>query len=180
MFAGFAYLIGFIVMVIVGLPIIYYGLPHYVRHRRYPSLTKTEHLILTLLTSLFGTIVCCGGWSLLSTNYWLSGGSDEFYRMPLKYPYEAITDQTPDFQCIGEWQSSCIFADVIAFGQTDKFLFGEKETRPRWFMIDYQNEAISYYSSQAELEQAAQELGIKQLPPFTPMMENIRHYWGWR
>ena len=172
--------IGF--LIVAGVLSIIPGLAAYLLARRKKARVKEIAAALAtvgaFLLMVFGCIVY---YEWCSSNFYCDGGFDDYYRIPLKYPYQISAYGDLDTGCLDIWQGdgSCILRGITHYAANDSVMVGRigsscPDCPEKWFSFSFDTQEYRYYDSEKVSIAACKALGFVREPELISIHE---HYY---
>lgn len=128
---------------------------------------------------------CCGYWMWCGNNFECSGGFGDYFRLPVKYPYQISSIDVLDEGCLDRWDEDN--SDVVC-GITDytlhfSIMVGKIEdpftsmgctSSEEWFSFNLDTGELTCYSSRRAFIDACKTLGFAGMP----RLKSVREHYG--
>jgi hypothetical protein len=166
---GLGYLI-VAVVVSVALGIVAHFLTPRMGEDRVPILIAVSVFLIMILG-------CCGYWGWCESNFNCSRGIGDYYRIPLKYPYQISAIDVLDEGCLDIWgeSNSTIVCGITDYTVRFSVMVGKisKPFSAEYFSFNLDTGELIYYSSSREFIDACQEFGFAGMPMLQPVPEHF-------
>lgn len=131
------------------------------------------------LLMIFGCIVY---YKWCSSDFYCDGGFDDYYRIPLKYPYQISAFGLLDTGSLDIWQGdgSHVLQGITHYAVDDSVVIGRigpscPDCSEKWFSFSFDTQEHRYYLSEKAFIVACKELGFAGELELKSISE---HYYG--
>ena len=152
------------------------GMVHLFTKKKEGKAKKTFPILVAFGVFFLMTFGCLGYYGYCSSDFDCDRGFGDYWRVPVRYPYQISSIDTLDKGCIDIWQKNDqIVCGVTHYAVLDSVMVGRIASSPsdQWFSFNFETEEIVYYPSEQALMAVCEKFGVTGKPE----LKSIRQHY---
>ncbi|HSJ57981.1 MAG TPA: hypothetical protein VLC95_12415 [Anaerolineae bacterium] len=180
----FGYLIWGLCFVVVAacVSIVSGAAAYFLARKKKPSFKEIASAVTVagVFVLLIGGCTVSFGWC--SGNFDCDRGFGDYFRIPVRYPYQISAIDTLDDGCLDVWpgDGSCLLWGITEYAANDVAIVGRtnsswtcSDCTEQWFSFGFDVETLEYYRSKPAFVEACNELGFAGEPGLLTVREHF-------